>query len=1053
MKRLSYIAVALTFALAACSFMEPAITPTLPPITPQFFATDTPTPVPDPIYLSIIWDYHQPAYPLDTPTGLVTRPWVRTRATGVYHDMAATLQKYPRVHVAFNFSPVLARQINDLATGGRDLYWEMATRPASSLSDADKRFILSRFFDADSASVVERFPRYKELLDQRGSALSDAALQSFSEQDVRDLQVWFNLAACGSDLLAQSPLKELAAKGRDFSEEDKRTLFDVLLATVRSIVPQYAGLQESGQIEISTSPYAHPILPLLIDTSIASDPQTSAPEPPFRFEQDAVEQIRRATDLYQQLYGQAPRGLLPSGGAVAPNIIKPVSAGGYEWMVSGEMVLARSLNAEGFARDEHGVTRQADVLYRPYTVAGPEGSRISMLFGDTLLAGQVISGFSAADPGAAAQDLVNQIVAIKAGLAQQKSASPHLVTLVVDAELASGGNSAFLDSLYQRLTEAADRYEIQTITPSEFLATFPESRALESLRPGAGMDIAGQDTGYRAWVGTPELNTAWNYLQNARKFLDAYLSGTKTAEREGLNRAYEAMLLSEGSDWLQWYGSGRDLNEQHYYDQSFRQWLAQVYSSVGAPVPDYVSASIYAANVITSTQTMNNLISPTIDGMVNGAEWDGAGAVSMADPNGIIDALYYGVNADNLYFRVDARDDWGALATGVDTAQPLRVSVYFAKPGAGDGATFTRVGGDGEVRSALGMNATHLLEWSLDPDGTSSTALYAANPDGSWSGTATVYAPGAAVGKVLEMAVPLQSLGGLAGGGHINMVVTVNRDVQRIATFPPNGLAQLSLPEASKPAVDTVAPLLSADDPAGDDHGPGNYTYPTNGVFEKGVYDLKHFEIISDAGNLTFKLVLNGPIKNVWNSTIGLSVQTFDIYIDKDPGKGTGERKLLEGRNASLPKGDGWDYALWVEGWAQEILAPDGKGGIAIEAENAIKVEIDPAGVALIEVPRAALGEGDPAAWGYALAVLSQEAFPSEGVRRVRDVTPEASQWRLGGAPDDTNHTRIIDVLVPAQGRVSQEAGLSAYSASTEAGVSALPADAFGSVPMITISK
>jgi carbohydrate-binding DOMON domain-containing protein len=266
-----------------------------------------------------------------------------------------------------------------------------------------------------------------------------------------------------------------------------------------------------------------------------------------------------------------------------------------------------------------------------------------------------------------------------------------------------------------------------------------------------------------------------------------------------------------------------------------------------------------------------------------------------------------------------------------------------------------------------------------------------------------------------------------------------------LGQFPPGGVAQMSVPEL-KPAE----PLAAFADPAGDDTGPGTYTYPTDAVFDKGAYDLSSFAIARDDEDLVFTLQLNGPINNPWNSGIGLSVQTFDIYIDKDPGAGTGRRLLLEGRNAALPAGDGWDYAIWVEGWNQQVLKPDADGA-PVEADGQVRVLTDPAGRVTIRVPLAALGEGDPAEWGYAVAVLSQEGFPSPGVRRVRDIEPRASQWRGGGAPADTNHTRIFDALVPEGASPTQQAGLGTYPASQETNMDELGPDDFGVLPLVRV--
>jgi carbohydrate-binding DOMON domain-containing protein len=402
---------------------------------------------------------------------------------------------------------------------------------------------------------------------------------------------------------------------------------------------------------------------------------------------------------------------------------------------------------------------------------------------------------------------------------------------------------------------------------------------------------------------------------------------------------------------------------------------------------------------------------------------------------------------------VDAQDDWSSLASGIDAAQPIRVGIYLAKPDTTDSSAFTRLAGDGEVRSALGMSATHLLEWSLETDGSASAALYAADTSGGWQGTPIVTASGAAVGKVLELAAPIKALGGLPANADLKMVVVVMRNGQAMSSFPSNGLVQMPLLNSSVDVTSSEQVIGSFDDPVNDDHGPGTYTYPTSAVFQPGMFDLKHVNIALVDTDLVFHIGISGTVDNAWNSPLGLSVQTFDIYIDQDPGKSTGERRLLEGRNAALPQSDGWEYVLWVEGWNQQVLTSNGQGAFTAQAGTQVKVEVNPTGSVTIKVPLAALGDGDPTQWGYAIAVLGQENNPAAGVRRVRDVSRAATEWSIGGAPDDTNHTRIIDALVPAGATLSQEDALSKYPASQEKNISQLGPDSYGTLPLVTIGQ
>jgi carbohydrate-binding DOMON domain-containing protein len=159
---------------------------------------------------------------------------------------------------------------------------------------------------------------------------------------------------------------------------------------------------------------------------------------------------------------------------------------------------------------------------------------------------------------------------------------------------------------------------------------------------------------------------------------------------------------------------------------------------------------------------------------------------------------------------------------------------------------------------------------------------------------------------------------------------------------------------------------------------------------------------------------------------------------------------LLEGRNAALPKGDGWETALWIEGWNQQLFVPDGETAVTLRERVRVRATVDARGRVIVKVPLEALGEGDPARWGYSVVVLSQESYPSEGVRRVRDVELVASQWRFGGGLADGAHTRIIDALLPAGAARAQESLLGTYKA-LPAGTDRAAADDLPVAPLVTI--
>ena len=247
------------------------------------------------------------------------------------------------------------------------------------------------------------------------------------------------------------------------------------------------------------------------------------------------------------------------------------------------------------------------------------------------------------------------------------------------------------------------------------------------------------------------------------------------------------------------------------------------------------------------------------------------------------------------------------------------------------------------------------------------------------------------------------------------------------------------------PDISNVEVLYDIADPAGDDHGPGGYTYPEDGVFGAGSYDLTNFSVgLSGGDTAVFSFDIAAAIGNPWGSAVGYSVQTFDLYIDTDPGAGTGARLLLPGRNAALETGNGWEYALTLEGWAPALYVAEPDGATE-ETQPTFKVIADSDGRITARIPLELLGDGDPTAWGFAVALMSQEGYPSPGVRRVRDINQVGEQWKGGGAPDDANHSRIYDVLYPDAG--VQEELLSTYVSSGT--LEGLDPDAYPQVPLV----
>lgn len=975
------------------------------------------------LYINLTWHQHQPLYYKDSD-GIYTRPWVRVHATKDYLDMPEKTAEYEDVQVTFNLTPSLLRQLEDLGSGAKDIYWVLAEKPVAELTDADKRFILERFFDVNWENILAKYPRYQELLDKRGGgdeASIQAALSSFSDQDFLDLQIWFNLAWFDPAYLAEEPLLDLVEKGEGFSEEDKEVLFSEVLRVVQEVIPYHKQLQDEGQIEVTTTPYAHPILPLIYDNQLAlvGNPSAEMPERLFSYQRDSVSHLVLSVDMYERLFDRGVRGLWPGEGAVAQEIVPMIADAGYTYMQTGEPVLAKSLGIESFTRDSQGFIQEPDDLYRPYYVSDDDGNQVGIFFRDWTLSdniGFVYTDMSGVD---AANDLIGDLSSIQANFIENGVPGPHIVSIILDGENAweyypNDGND-FLNALYRKLSESE---VLQTITPSEYLKMFPEQRSLDDLFPGAWFSA-----NYDTWIGETEEAIAWDYLARVREDLASYETGAASVSQDALDQAFDFMYLAEGSDWFWWYGEDQDSGQDSYFDEGYRALLAGVYESLGEDVPRFVQVPIIQASSVAATRPFSGVSTPEVDGD-DDAAWESA-AFYQIPGDFSVSGLYYTLDKENIYLRLDTEESLMGKTIGF----------YLTVPSANVGSSaFSH-----ESEVMLGFNANKLIEWS----GGVTTDVFDAVEEG-WS----LFDSGAGramLGEgMVEFSLPLRLLGDLSAGDSLKLTVVIE---DQDTSLPVDGPAQVVIPDLGEATI-----VLEVEDPEGDDFGPGTYNYPEDVVFQDSVFDAESFVVGYDEENLVLTIGFVGPVENSWGSPNGLSVQTMDVYIDVDPGSGSGARMLLPGRNAALEQGFGWEYAVWAEGWEPQVVQvdPDTQDPVNYsEASSAMRIIVDTAkNEVIIRVPLNFLPEGDPMEWAYAAAVLGQEGYPSQGVWRVRNVEPTAGQYAFGGAPEDVNHTRIIDLILPGDAETDQAERLSDYPSSQDS-IDDLNPEDFAQIPML----
>ncbi len=896
----------------------------------------------EPLNVALVWHQHQPQYPKRPGTRVYEQPWVRLHAAKDYHDMAAIVREFPGLKLTINLTPVLLAQLDDYLTGDTDRHAELAARPAARLTAAEQAEARERFFQV-SGPMIGRWPRLQQL-----KALPAAR---WAQADYRDAATLFHLAWTDPDFLARPPLAALAARGRGYSEADKRLVLAEHRRIMADVVPLHRKLQDEGRLEVTTTPYFHPILPLVYDSALAREALPQAPMPGGRYQRpdDAKFHVTAAVADYTKRFGRAPRGMWPGEGSVSQAVAPLFKQAGIGWIATDEDVLARSLGMK--LRDgEHLTAQGGSALYRPYQVKdGP-----AIVFRDRKLSDDIGFRYSKMSGAAAARDLLDQLAAI----ARWPRAGEPLVSIILDGENAwenyPDDGKAFLRALYKGLTTDA---RFKTVTPAEFLAT-NRPTPLERLWSGSWIGAS-----YATWIGEDEENRAWDLLFRTREAVAAF--GRRHGEA---NRAYRQAMAkihaAEGSDWFWWYGQDQDSGRDHEFDSAYRGLLMAAHRDLGQKPPADLALPIVQVGA-KPTRAPSAYLKPNINGPMDRTEWAKAGSLFaeggvMAVGGRPFDALFYGWDKEHLYLAVQHGGD----------AKPFAVLLGLPSKGGGQPippAPFL-------VHAGIDVNADGTAAMGLPGKPGQPRPLRA----GHGRGTS-------------ELAIRWADLG-VRSGDPVSLILRTQD-----AVFPAQPL-QLRVPVlASKPLV----ALVDAPDPG---IGPGTFDLPTGGAYTRASVDLKRFEVAEEGGDWAFTWQL-GEVRDPWSSPIGLSLVTLDAYVAPGlfvEGRLPPVTPLLEARGAAADRP--WRLAVSVEGWQQGFYEPSGEKG------GEVPVAVDRlAGEVRAFVPKARL-TGDPRSWAFLVTLAGQDGFAPGRIRQVMSAT---TAERFGGRLP-ARHGNLLDVLLPA---------------------------------------
>jgi alpha-amylase/alpha-mannosidase (GH57 family) len=722
--------------------------------------------------LCFLWHMHQPCYH-DASTGEMTLPWVRLHATKAYLDMAEALTRAPSsIKVTVNFVPVLLDQLDRYAKGTvKDSFLELSRKPADKLSPDETRFVLRYFFMANWETMVRPYPRYYALLVKRGmhaEADLDAAARRFSPEEIRDLQVWFNLAWFGWAARVRFPVvRAMLDKGQGFSEEDKLAVLDAQLECIRAIVPAWRKLSEEGKVELTATPFYHPILPLVINTRTAhrAIPDLPLPED-FVAPDDAQEQVTRAAKFHQATWGVAPQGMWPAEGSVCPEVVPLFRKAGVQWIATDEDVLFLSLGRRDRDRD----------LYRPWRFSHG-GEEITLFFRDRILSDLVGFTYSKMRAQDAAADMVNRVRHI-AHAAGHKS----VISVILDGEnpweYYPDGGEAFLSQLYQGLAN------VPGLRTTSFSTHLADRR--DGIEPMGGLHSGSWiNANYRIWIGHHEDNAGWNLLKRAREDVRARMAGPGVGggqaplSAEAAAAATDNLMRAEGSDWFWWYGDDFHSDNDAEFDLLFRTHVSNAYRAAGLDPPAQLLLPISSAAKSVATREPFAFISPRIDGIAESYyEWKGAGYYAIGKSEGTMHkgtaylvGIHYGFDVENLYLRLDpvskSTRDGQSPATGETLTMAVSLMLAGDRGAVEHRVVFPFVRGVGE--------------WTL------------LGPRGNEPLASIGKGSSLAFQKVAELSLPLASFGARPGAA-LDLAVRVMNGEVEIDRYPRTGSVRVTVP-------------------------------------------------------------------------------------------------------------------------------------------------------------------------------------------------------------------------------------------------------------------
>ncbi len=609
--------------------------------------------------IAFIWHFHQPIYQENYNEDFLM-PWVRLHSSKDYYDMLWRIENFKNIRLNFNISPVLVGSIERYLQGNHDIHSRLLISDVDTLNIEDKNFILQHFFDANYANMILKRPYYASLYNKRYSK-ENISTDAFDNQEYADIMANFTLCWIDKKFVEMFPnLSKLMDKEQGYTLEDRKEIFNIQLEIFKKLPDLYKKFQNQNKIEISTNPFYHPILPLLLDINEDKYQYSeNLPEKSKLMEEDAIEQTKKSLDKFEEFFGKRPKGVWLPEQCISKKAIELLSDLDVRWTVADEGILANSIKKE-FTRDFEGNLEDPYDLCANYKLK--DDTKTNIIFADSFFANLVGFGYGNYEGEIAANDFYEKIKTIQNKL-ENSPKEEHLLTIAMDGENCwesyPNDGEEFLNTLYSLIENDPS---LETVLVSEFLEK-SEPILLEELSSGSWIN-----RNFDLWIGEPTKNIAWLYLDKTRTKLEevkkrllseAKNPKAKAAAEELINKAKQEIFIAQGSDWFWWYGEPNESGNDHIFDYLFRAHLKNVYKILNEPHPGYLDIPLISI-IGKPVREPKRSISPIIDGVIDDSvdNWADAGYIFLPDSptfsaEKTIKGIYYGSDDTNVYFKFE----------------------------------------------------------------------------------------------------------------------------------------------------------------------------------------------------------------------------------------------------------------------------------------------------------------------------------------------------------------------------------------------------------------